>query len=273
MHLLKRMVYVGFGVLLALAVITGGVMAFAQSGDEAVAQSDGDDAETEDEAQDEDGLRPSRRVPRLRGRPGAWSGDRGELLAEALGISVEELEAAYEEVRAAAIEQALEAGLISEEQAERLLEGSARFGRGLPGFLADKDERLAGALDISVEELQEARDEVRVARLEALVEAGVLTQEQADLMAAREAVQGYIDQEGLAETIQDAYEEAVEAALEAGDITEEQAEQLQETLPAFGPFGFGRGGHHHGPHFRSGPGGGAFVPGTGAPAVDTGLDA
>lgn len=274
MSLLRRMVYVGFGALLALAVVAGGVVAFAQSDDEAdtpLAQSDGDDAEAEDEAGEEDGLRFRRRFPDFRGRRGAWGGDRGELLAEALGISVEELQAAHEEVRAAAIEQALDEGLITEEQAEQLLEGTARLGR-LPGLIVDKDERLAEALGISVEALQEARSEVRAARLEALVEAGVLTQEQADLMVARKAVQGYIDREGLAATIQDAYEEAIEAALDAGAITQEQADQLLESPPAFGPFRFGRGGHHHGPGFHGGSGR-ALVPGSNAPAIDSGPDA
>ena len=263
MSFLKRMIYMGFGALLALAFVVGGVAVFAQSGD---------DGETGvQDGAEEDTLLPE---------PGPWvshshwPAHHEELLAEALGIDVEALQAAYDDARDAAIEQALEEGLITEEQAERMREGRGafRFGRRLLGANSsaiDSDELLAEALGISVEELQEARSQVRAAELEALVEAGALTQEQADLMAAREAVTAYIDHDALAAMIQDAYEAAVEAALDAGDITQAQADGLLEESPAFGlpgagSFRFDGSGHHE---HRFGPGAaGTFVPGIAVPA-------
>lgn len=279
MSLFKRMTYMGLGALLVLALVIGGVAVFAQSGDgddadPAVVQDDDalDSAAQDDNAQDdedaddaeeaEDDLAPQTRP---------FRGDRGDgdlvdeeaLLAEALGITVDELDAAQEEARLAAIDQALEEGQITEEQAEQLREGSARFGRGFHGF-ADKDALLAEALGISVEELDAAQAEVRAARLQAMVEAGALTQEQADLIAAQEAVESYIDQDGLAATIQDAYEAAIEAAMDDGAISRAQADQLLENLPTFGPFGFGGGRGHHGHGRGHGPDwGGTFSPDAG----------
>ena len=268
MSLLKRMMYMGLGAFLVLALVVGGVAVFAQSGDGEDTEAQ-DDAQTEDDAGEAESAMPGVRVWRFREGRGALGGDGQELLAEALGISVEELQAAHEELRAAVIEQALDEGLITEAQAEQLLEGNHPFAlrRGLQALDVEPDELLAGALGISVEELQDARDEARAAQLEALVDSGALTQEQADLLAAREAVQGYVDQDALAATIQNAYEEAIGAALEDGVITQEQADQLLENLPTFGPFGFGRGHHGRG----HGPGGGVFMPG--APAIDTSLGA
>jgi hypothetical protein len=90
-----------------------------------------------------------------------------------------------------------------------------------------------------------------------------LTQEQADLMAARQAVENHIDYEGLNAAVQEAYATAVQAALDAGEITPEQADQLLSeaaTAPGIGHFDFGGhggpGGRGHGGH------GGHGVPGT-----------
>ncbi len=159
------------------------------------------------------------------------------------------------------VDQALEEELITEAQAEALREGDRPFvlRRGLQALDVDHDVLLADALGISIEELDEARNEARVARLQALVESGVLTQDQADLIAAREAVQEYVDVDGLAEMMQNAYEEAIAAALEDGAITQEQADQLLENVPTFDHFRFDGPRRHH---FRGGPGGEIFLPGT-----------
>ena len=266
MSLLRRMVYMGIGGLLVLAVVVVGAAALAQ---EDAPSGDGE------QSGDEEGSVTTEQ--RAWGFHGVWDDDYEEMLAEALGISEEELEAAHEEARTAAIDQALEEGLITEEQAEQLREGGRafRFGRRLHrafGSPVDTDELLAEALGITVEELQEARSEVRAAQLEALVETGVLTQEQADLIAAREAVAGFVDREALAAVIQDAYETAIQAALDAGAITQEQADQLLENLPVFESFGFGAGGpvfHSHG----FGPeAGGAFALGISVPSFDASFD-
>lgn len=236
MSLLKRLIYMGMGGALVLALVIGGIVVFAQ----------------DDEPAEETPAPETEALPGLRFQRG-WLGEqRDELLAEALGITVEELDAAVDEAYAAAIEQAVAEGLLTEEQAEELLDSPFRFRFPLAG-VADKNGLLAEALGISVEELEAAQAEVRAERLAALVEAGVITQEEADLMIAREAVQSYVDREALAETLQNAYQAAIDAALADGAITEAQAEQLQENMPSFDSFGFfgrrfgGRGGPgHHG---------------------------
>lgn len=250
MGFLKRVLYLGLGGLLVLGIVIGGAAVFAQSGDGA-----------EDTTAQDDGPAPALRTWRFHGR-GAPDDNGNERLAEALGISVEELQAAHEEVRLAVIDQALEEGLISEDQAQRLREGERPFraGHAMRGLEINSEELLADALGISVEELQAARAEVRAARLDALVEAGVLTQEQADLIAAREAVSGYVNRQGLAETIREAYEAAINAALEDGAITQAQADALLEVLPNIGApglpgFGFHGGHGHHGRGFHGAPGG------------------
>jgi hypothetical protein len=259
--------YMMFGGLLALALVFGAAATFAaqsDDGEEATTtpEVESGDSEADDtDAADESGTTAA---------PGySWGGlhglggDDGEALAEALGITVEELETAYAAARTAAIEQAVADGLITQEQADELLaQGGGFGGRGHYGFIgSQKDEYLAEALGISVEELQAAQAEVLAARLAAMVEAGMTTQEQADLMAARQAVQNYVDQEALQAAVQSEYESAIEAAVDAGAITQEQADQLLEDLEnslvpsfGFGGFGGGPGGHHHGGGFRGGPG-------------------
>lgn len=256
MSLLKRMLYMGLGAFLVLALVLGGAFVFAQSGDDA-------DAEAPDEEQtiDEERALPAIHAWRFHERGAHLGGDGQDLLAEALGITVDELQEAHEDVRQAIVDQALEEELITEAQAEALREGDRPFGlgRSLQDLDVDYDALLAEALDISAEELDEARSEARAARLQALVEDGVLTQEQADLIAAREAVQEYVDVDGLAQMMQNAYEEAIAAALEEGAITQEQADQLLEKAPTFDNFRFGGPRGHH---FRGrGPSGGFSLPG------------
>lgn len=245
MNILKRLLYMILGAFLALGITIGGIAVFAQE-DEPEAVTPAPDLDVESEAFPLPGLRFHREsLADLRGQD-------EELLAGALGITVEELEAAEDEAYAAAIEQAVAEGFLTEEQAQQLLDSSAPFRHPLLGS-ADKEALLAEALGISVEELQAAKAEARAARLAEMVEAGILTQEEADLMAAREAVQSYVDQEALAGTLQNAYQAAIDAALSAGAISEAQAEQLQENMPSFNSFNFfghgfgGRGGRgHHG---------------------------
>jgi hypothetical protein len=240
MSILKRVIYMGLGAMLALAVAIGGIAVFAQE----------EDPETvTPEAEAESGALPWSRGFHVEVK--SFRGQDEELLAEALGITVAELEAAQEEARLAAIDQALAEGSITAEQAEQLRESSGPFGRRGP-HLGASSELLAEALGISVEELQAAQAEGRAARLAELVEAGIITQEAADLMAAREAVQSYVDQNAITAALQNAYEEAVAAALAGGAITQAQADQLLEEMPTFS-FGFrgffgGGPGRHHGFH-------------------------
>jgi hypothetical protein len=271
------------------------------------AQSDGDDAVPEDEntlPEESQGQRESRGRRGMFGRFDRPEGltAKDELLAEALGIDVETLNTARGAARVAAIEQALAEELITEEQAQLLLESEnglrQRHGpRGLKGSV-DHRALLAEALDISVEELEAAEQEVHEAALAEMVEAGYLTAEEAQLMAARQALKEAIDRgallaevldisateveealadrEGMAALIEEsgltedefraamqtAYEAAVEQAVEDGVITTEQYEALQEAgldaLECRGR-GQGRGGHSHG-----GPRGYGSIGGDGA---------
>jgi hypothetical protein len=192
-------------------------------------------------------------------------------LAEALGITTEELEAAQEAARLKAIDQALADGLITEAQAEALKQGDFGPRGGFPmlgGFpgeadAIDYDALLAEELGISVEELQAAREKASELALQAMIDDGKLTQEQADLMKARMALKDYIQEDALFEEVtgmtmeefqaamQSAYQVAVQKAVEAGVITQEQADQILSDeagpgrgfFPGFGGGHGGRGGH------------------------------
>jgi hypothetical protein len=193
-----------------------------------------------------------------------WGERRGgndELLAEALGITVEELQSAQEAAIAAGIDQAVAEGLITEAQAEMLQERGVRGLRGgmLPRFFGiddstiDPQALLAEALGITVEELEAAQSSAQAAALAQAVEEGHITQEEADQMMAHQALQPY-----LQERMQTAFTDAVEQALADGVITQEQADQLvEEGVP--GHFG-GRGGKHGmgGRDGMRGPGGDGF---------------
>jgi ribosomal protein S20 len=224
---------------------------------------------------------------------GARSGD-DTYLAEALGITVEELQSARTATWEAAVDQALDQGLITEAQAERLKAGAGGFhgrGLGMLGFLAGDetafnfDALLAEQLGISADELSAARDEAFELRLQDALDSGELTEEQAELMRAHHALKDTIDHQSLLatalgisvedleaarqegktiadlmtelgltadevqENLQAAYEAAVQQAVEDGVITSDQATLLLENAGPdghFGPPGFGPHGMHGG---------------------------
>ncbi len=212
-----------------------------------------------------------------------------EYLAEALGISVEELEDAQQAARDAAIQMAVDQELITQEQADAMLLGEFGFRHGFDGFKGgwfghdnniDHESLLADALGINVEEFQKAREEAQAAGLAQAIEAGHITQEQAELILAMQALKSYIDpqalfaealgissnqlqayrDEGLSiseilnelgisavdvrEAAQVAHENAIQQAIQDGVITQEQADQLQNGAPGMhgGIFGRGFGG-------------------------------
>jgi hypothetical protein len=175
-----------------------------------------------------------------------------EALAEALGIDVEELQAAYQAVRETLIQQAVDEGMLTQEQADALLSGERpeapaegdrpegvgpgpRGGIGFHAGGADVNALLADELGITVEELQAAQQEAHAAVIAQAVEDGMLTQEEADLMQARSAVQSYV-----ADAMAAAYEDAVQQALADGAITQAQADLLLENAAQGmgGPGGF-----------------------------------
>jgi hypothetical protein len=124
---------------------------------------------------------------------------------------------------------------------------------------------LADALGITVEELQAAQQQAQQAMIDAAVEAGAITQEQADLMAARRAfMQYYAAERGQS------FADALSAAVEAGAITQEQADlleaqgQMGRGMFGGGMFGGGmRGGDRGGQFHHRGmmPGDGSQMPG------------
>jgi len=220
------------------------------------------------------------------GGPG-FPGPRAEeptYLADALGISVEDLQAAQSQATDEAIQQALDQGLITQEQADAL-RARGEFGHfgfrgdwfGMPNGV-DYEALLAKALKVNVEELQAARETAYNAMLNQAVEDGQITQDQADLIKARQVLKNYIDPQALEaqalgisvdqlqsykdqgtpmgdlleqlgltyaevrDARQAAYEEAVQQAVSDDVITQEQADAILSGS-AGGPCGgFGHAG-------------------------------
>jgi hypothetical protein len=189
-------------------------------------------------------------------RGGPMGGDSDTYLAEALDITADELQAAQQAANEAAIDQALAQGLITQAQADALKEQSGQFdrgGRGFHGFFGmddttiDMNALLAEALGVTTDELAAARVEAQDLALAAAVEAGSITQEQADQMTAEQALKTYLDEQGLQDQVRSLYENLVNQAVQAGVITQEQADAILSNSDRFdGMRGFdgfhGRGG-------------------------------
>ena len=177
-----------------------------------------------------------------RGGPGerpAKGGADDTYLAQALGITVEELQAAQTAAWQKAIDQALAKGLITQTQADQLKTntngGVGRGGLGM--FLVDDNAidmnaLLAEELGISADELQAARQKASELEIQARIDSGELTEEQAELMKIHQALQSYIDREKLSaaalgmsvEELQTARQEGQRTAdlLEAQGMTQEE---------------------------------------------------
>lgn len=171
-------------------------------------------------------------------------------------------------------------------------------GRGRGGFPGgageDRQAELADALGISVEELEAAQQEAREARIAKLVEEGVLTLDQANLMLAMDALKGYVDRGAvmadvlgltveefeaarkdgslrdllanitpaeLQEKSQAAFEAALQQAVDDNVITSEQADLIREKMEDGTGFGPQRGfGGHARPGDFGGHGGNRTAP-------------
>ncbi len=184
---------------------------------------------------------------------GGW-GDSDTYLAQALGITTAELQTAYQEATTAAIDKALADGLITQAQADALKQHSGMGGRfwghglfgmlGLTGSTIDMDALLADALGITTDELADARVEAQNLALAAAVDAGYLTQEQADQLKAEQALRGYLQEQGFLDQARSLFESFVQRAVQAGVITQAQADAIlsrQGFLGGFGKFGGLRG--------------------------------
>lgn len=166
-----------------------------------------------------------------------------EDLAAALGISVEDLTAAWEKAFTSAVDAALEAEYITASQAERLKAGDPVF-RTLYRYLSeteravfDQEVYLSEALGISETELEEAYAAVKQARIDQLVADGTITQKQADLRAAFQALR---ESTTFAANMKQAMTEAINAEVEAGSLSQAQADLLIANLDKV-PVGFRMG--------------------------------
>jgi lambda repressor-like predicted transcriptional regulator len=180
-----------------------------------------------------------------------------EYLAEALGITVEQLQAARRQAMTAYLADAVTAGDITQEQADLMLAKHALRD------VIDQEALLAEALGMTVEELAAA-----LAGGKSLSE----------LMTA-----AGIDADTLRTNVQTAYEAAVARAVADGVITQAQADAvLAQQSNGFGLFGgHGFGGHGGGGRGHHGRGGSWSLPSVpSAPdsdsddtTTDTGFDA
>lgn len=181
-----------------------------------------------------------------------WGWEAGvdnESLASALGITSEELTAAQTAAHEKAIDKAVELGLITETQAEDL-KSDTNFGmRGLQGLISQDDlaqidtqALLAEELGISTDELTAAVTSAKQAELDAMVAEGTLTQEEADLIAAQQALGASTS---FGDDVKAGIKTALENAVAAGTITQAQYEAIWAKVESanFGNFlpGFGRG--------------------------------
>lgn len=210
-------------VFLALAALIGSTMTFAQDDTPATPEPPETSEPTED---------TTTAVPMFGGMGHARGGPRfftkeahDQALADALNITVEELTAAQETARQTLLQQAVDEGQITQEQADAIISGE-----GLRSIMSDifnadmMKTAVANALGLTVEELEAAQAEgKRLPQIAA--EQGV------ELSAVREAMQA-------------AHEAAIAQAVADGLLTQEQADQLQNRHPGLGQGGFG-GPHGH----------------------------
>lgn len=182
---------------------------------------------------------------------GPKGGYNSEDLANALGITVDELNSAYKTAYSAAIKDAVSQGLITQAQADELTTNRNvfPFGNRWDGWLAQNginlNTYLADALGISVDELKAANQTAFYANIDQAVTDGNITQEQADLMKGQYALS---NDSTFQSSMQSAYTDTVNQAVASGVITQAQADLILSKsahmfMPGMGEWG-GRGGHH-----------------------------
>jgi hypothetical protein len=248
----------------------------------------------------DEGITPTPQSPNPQDGKGGFRGNPAneqKYLAEALGITEDELTAAQQTATEAAITEAVEQGIITQEQADKMLNnenglpGIGFLRRGRPGEsqtenTIDYDALLADALGITTDELKTARETARDNMQAEAIANGDISQDQEDLIKIRQALSSYIHPEelqaealgittdelkayreartsmaeilsavGMTETeyqeaLKAAYETALTKAVSDGAITQEQADlyltNYDKGMPGMG--GPGQGGQGQPPN-------------------------
>lgn len=202
-------------------------------------------------------------LPQIGGPFGGGRGmvglNNGEALAQALGITTDALTNAHQQAVQSAVQEGVDKGLITQAQADAILNGSGQFGsRGMLGLGwlfqngVDFEAHFANALGISVDDLQAACVKAAEIRLEQAVADGRITEEEAELLRARHAL---FNNEAFQNSMQAAFENAVKESVTNGVITQQQADLILQQggfgmrggfmgfggCPGGGRGGFGRG--------------------------------
>jgi ribosomal protein S20 len=209
-------------------------------------------------------------VPGWEGGKGMHGGYSTQQLADALGITVDALNTAYQNAYSAALKDAVSKGLITQAQADQLTSNGSVFPFGdrwdywLTQNGIDFNTYLADALGISVDALKAAYQTAYYTNIDQMVTAGSLTQTQADLMKGEYAL--YNDST-FQSSMKSAFTSAVNAAVSSGVITQSQADQIlsnNSNMFMLGMDGFGGLGGSGGPH---GHGGRGFMPDNDIPST------
>ena len=139
-----------------------------------------------------------------------------KLMANALGLSEEELEEAYAQAFGLALEQAVADGDLTQAQADDLKE-SEHGPFMMEGMLTDDeiDQFLAQALDMTPESFQEAMD----GAIQKAADDGLITQAQANDMLLEKLIE---------DRLEEAYSQALDEAVTQGLITQSQADTMKE---------------------------------------------
>ena len=191
------------------------------------------------------------------GKRGPDPGYSSQNLADALGITVDELDTAYQNAYTSALNDAVSQGLITQAQADSLTSDRKAFpfDNHWDGWLShngiDFNTYLADALGISVDALETAYQTAYIARIDEMVTNGNLSQEQADLMKGKYALS---NDSTFQSSMQSAFTAAVNAAVSRGVITQDQADQILSNssdmfMPGMGDWGGHGGSHGHGGGF------------------------
>jgi hypothetical protein len=174
---------------------------------------------------------------------GAKNGSSDQGLADALSIPLATLQAAEKTATDEALKQAVAAGLITQSQADNYTANGKVFREyGENSWLTangiDYNALLAKALNIDGSQLTAAYQTAYNASIEAAVNAGSLTQQQADLLKGQFALSNSAN---FQNAMQSAFTAGVNQAVKDGLITQAQADQIQSSNKNGMGFGFGHG--------------------------------